>query len=262
MGQIFPSFKNGKTSKLRIAGEKKHQVSGGAFSGGEIEYLEVTYASLNPWIENCDGEAPGSPGIDCFGPLHAINLGPAAKGMPLYVSMPYFDNRLLRADSESHQQAVQASAYNPAGRVSISKCTNNDWCTDDSFEKENTYIWVEPNSGAVFRAQGCIQYNVRIGFVSSMLHPGINDALVPVFWVKEAVVPPERLLIQVMQLQSAPALLEMMSALTIFVGSVMLCGACCCVGDLVGSARKTQGKNVQDQHVEKIEAVPEVSASH
>jgi len=216
MGRTFQSFKNGKTSELSAVHENVV-----ASANGELEYLELTLSGLKARIENCDGKEPGSPGIDCAGPLHAANLAPAARGLPLYLSMPYFDNRLLVTSME----AQKAAAYHPANRVVISKCTGNSWCDDSSFGRHNTSLWVEPQSGVVFRAQVATQTNLRLGFMPSMLHPNINDTLVPIYWAAESVVAPERMLNVLIDIQGAPNKLDGFFLMCVLGGAVfLLCG--------------------------------------
>jgi len=204
----------------------------------QFDYVEITISSLRPRIENCDGKEPGSPGIDCGGPLHTVSVAPSAAGAPLYVSAPYFDSRLFAANKTHHQKAARAAAYNPIGRVSITRCAGNEWCDDHGFGKANTSLWVHTETGLVFRAQVATQTNTRIGFTKSMLHPRINDALVPVYWVSEKVIAPVRIEEQLVTLQAAPFFAAFWLVATFFFWfpCCAVC-TCCCVCALEGNER-------------------------
>lgn len=189
---------------------------------GLVRYVELIPWNLNPRIENCDGKEPGSPGFDCGGPRHTINLAPATMGVPLYFSMPYFDNRLLTKNKEADKRAKRWQGYHPASRVSITRCTaNSNWCNETSFSKYNSSVWVEPETGKTFRMQLASQMNVRLGFANGFLYPHIMDQLVPVFWQAETVDTPSQLrLEEIYDLQDASLMLSSMVFATLSFSNV------------------------------------------
>eukprot|EP00746_Dinoflagellata_sp_MGD_P153655 gnl/MRDRNA2_/MRDRNA2_84364_c0_seq1.p1 gnl/MRDRNA2_/MRDRNA2_84364_c0~~gnl/MRDRNA2_/MRDRNA2_84364_c0_seq1.p1 ORF type:complete len:706 (-),score=135.35 gnl/MRDRNA2_/MRDRNA2_84364_c0_seq1:161-2278(-) len=238
IGTIFNGFKNGRGTKLAVVDKSNVLVPSRNVPAqllnqwrpdGMLQFFELTLKSFGDRLENCDGKEPGSPGYDCSSPLYAVTVAPGLGGVPLYLTNPYFDNRVLTSFKEEHQKALKTAAYNPISRVAISRCSGNSWCDDHSYGKHNTSLWVEPNWGLTFRVQSSLQMNARIGVTPSKLYPKVNDALIPVYWVSETLEPPEQYKEKLYDFQDSVVQLHAWFCLLAISGSVyILVGSMCC----------------------------------
>merc|ERR1712070_1364676 len=89
------------------------------------------------------------------------------------------------------------------------------------------------------------QMNLRLGFTPSVLHPKINDSLVPVYWAAESVVPPERTLKLLMGMQGAPKKFEGLLIICVLIGASLISFACCNVLRLAVHERHARGSEVR-----------------
>jgi hypothetical protein len=243
VGNTFTVFKAGTTVELMVHRESQTYVHSRNTTSaleqfspdGMLHYYDLILSSLGERLENCDGKEPGSPGLDCGSPLYTATVAPALQGVPLYISNPYFDNRLWVSMKEKHQKALKASSYHPLSRVAISRCKGNSWCDYHGYGKHNSSLWVEGNSGLAFLAHASLQYNIRIGVKKSQLYPNVNDALIPVFWASESVVPPERYKEILFDLQFAPVSIWTWFLFYAITGTwyATVGGMCCCSAVLV-----------------------------
>lgn len=222
-------------------GEREQQVT---HEGSEhvLKYAEWRLASLHRRLENCGVDVAGdSPGIDFAGPSSTVNMGPTLMNLPIYVSLPLFDNSSA-SDLESMNAGQAAVPYHPGDRVEILRCEGSAWCDDRSAAKFRSYLQVEPEWGIVFEGWFTMQTNVRLGHgpAPSLLHPNLQDVLVPVFLTKMGVALPSKHRAGLAQLQGAPDTLQLYLALSCCLGALLAgCGTCCSIFGLV-QARKTE----------------------
>merc|ERR1719335_1667164 len=110
-----------------------------------FKYVELSFQDYGARTENCDGEKPGSPGIDCNGPSDSISIAPMVNGAPMYLSRPFFD-KIPGVDSG-------LKSYSPGDRVSITRCTDSKWCDEQKAGNQDTYLWIEPETGFLVKVQ-------------------------------------------------------------------------------------------------------------
>eukprot|EP00933_Yihiella_yeosuensis_P051129 TRINITY_DN48977_c0_g1_i1.p1 TRINITY_DN48977_c0_g1~~TRINITY_DN48977_c0_g1_i1.p1 ORF type:complete len:739 (-),score=133.05 TRINITY_DN48977_c0_g1_i1:46-2262(-) len=194
--------------------------------GKTLQYADFRLASLQRRVENCDGKGPGSPGFDCKGPASTLNMAPALNSMPFYLSMPHFKNELELEPMQVNSSRTHGGApYSPSDRANITPCSGNVWCDNLSLEKYSSYLWVEPETGNVIAGMATIQGNIRLASspMPSIFHPKLHDALVPVYWTREGLIAPVKILSDLATLQNAPSQLSLV-IIIFYVSSGILFG--------------------------------------
>merc|ERR1740138_857983 len=96
----------------------------------------------------------------------------------------------------------------------------------------------ESEGGWAFQAQAAAQMNIRIGSMPSMLHPKMIDATIPVWTSVEMISPPDKVLGDLYQMQSAPENIAGLIALCKIAGAICSFLGLTCIGIMVCRWRK------------------------
>lgn len=243
-GSQLRIFKSGLIVSTVFSDEKSLKLKEGDHAGAELKYFEQSLLGVHERNENCGGDLPGSPGFDCDGPRHTATLSMIQGGAPLYLSTPFFDNTQRFANDPSQQSLkFGPKSYNPADKVVIEQCKDNTWCDKKDY---TTYLRHESATGFAFEAQSCLQLNLRIGSVPSMLFPKMADSTIPVWWRAEKILLPPKVLGDLYKLQAAPSELEGVMILVMIIGVFCLLIGLQCFGLVLYRRKRQQATIVKE----------------
>merc|ERR1712166_1034632 len=109
--------------------------------------------------------------------------------------------------------------YDPADRVSITRCAGNAWCNDDA--QLDFMLRSEPETGVFVAANIHMMASVRIGTRPTLLH-NFSDTLVPVYGLQAYPEASDKQEEQLADLQNMPSTFALYMWLAVGVGAVGL----------------------------------------